>query len=65
MSVLAEDSDLELDYLAIRGADLVEVEDHPGGREGRALVAARIGSTRLIDNVALVLGAPATREGDS
>jgi pantoate--beta-alanine ligase len=65
MSVLAEDPDLELDYLAIRGADLVEVEDHPGGREGRALVAARIGSTRLIDNVALVLGAPATREGDS
>jgi pantoate--beta-alanine ligase len=56
MKVLDEDPDLELDYLAVRGADLAAVEDYPAGLEGRALVAARLGKTRLIDNVALTLG---------
>ena len=54
MSVLKSEPGLELDYLAIRAADLSELPDHPAaGTEGRALVAAKVGSTRLIDNVAL------------
>jgi pantoate--beta-alanine ligase len=56
MKVLDEDPDLDLDYLAVRAADLTEAEDYPAGLEGRALVAARFGNTRLIDNVALKLG---------
>ena len=51
--VVQEDPQLELDYFAIRSADLAEVEDHPAGIEGRALVAARLGGTRLIDNLVL------------
>jgi len=62
MHVLEDDPDLELDYFAIRDADLGEVVDYPAGVEGRALVAARFGTTRLIDNVPLQLGHP---EGDS
>jgi pantoate--beta-alanine ligase len=31
----------------------------PPGTEARILVAARVGTTRLIDNLPLVLGAPA------
>ena len=58
MRVLDEDPDLDVDYLAIRSAALDEVEDHPGGIEGRILVAARLGTTRLIDNLPLTLGRP-------
>jgi pantoate--beta-alanine ligase len=56
MQVLDQDPELELDYLAIRAADLSELDDHPAGVEGRALVAARLGSTRLIDNLPLTIG---------
>jgi pantoate--beta-alanine ligase len=56
MRVLEDDPELELDYFAIRGADLAELDDYPDGVEGRALVAARFGSTRLIDNVPLTIG---------
>ena len=58
MHVLEDDPDLELDYFAIRDADLGEVDDYPAGVEGRALVAARFGTTRLIDNVPLTIGRP-------
>ena len=47
------------DYLALTGSDLrAPVE----GQEARLLVAARIGTPRLLDNTGLVLG-PTTHEG--
>lgn len=50
-----------VDYLALTAADL---GPPPELGEARLLVAARVGTTRLIDNVALHLGASQTR-GDS
>lgn len=42
------------DYLALRGADLSELPDHPeSGTVGRILVAGKVGTTRLIDNMEL------------
>lgn len=61
MGVLQAEPGLELDYLALRDADLSELPDYPEAPlVGRILVAARIGTTRLIDNLPLDLGpAPA------
>ena len=53
MSVLKAEPGLELDYLALTSPDL---GDAPETGEGRILVAARVGTTRLIDNMPLVLG---------
>jgi pantoate--beta-alanine ligase len=48
---------VELDYLAVTDRDLGDLPaDVPPGTEGRALVAARVGTTRLIDNVPLTFG---------
>ncbi|HLN76896.1 MAG TPA: pantoate--beta-alanine ligase [Nocardioidaceae bacterium] len=44
---------VDLDYLALTAPDLGPV---PDSGEARLLVAARVGTTRLIDNTALVLG---------
>lgn len=45
---------VEVDYLELRGTDLGPA---PVDGEARLLIAARVGSTRLIDNVPVLLGA--------
>jgi pantoate--beta-alanine ligase len=49
---LATEPEVRLDYLELRGADLGPVPAHGAAR---LLVAARVGSTRLIDNVGVEL----------
>lgn len=52
-------SALALDYLVLTGTDLRPLPEAPApGTEGRMLVAARLGSTRLIDNASIILGSP-------
>ena len=53
MSVLQAEPGVELDYLALTSPDLGEA---PETGEGRILVAARVGTTRLIDNAPVVFG---------
>jgi pantoate--beta-alanine ligase len=54
MAVLKGEPSIEVDYLALRAADLGELPDYPEpGTVGRVLVAARLGNTRLIDNMEL------------
>ncbi|MBM7458421.1 pantoate--beta-alanine ligase [Rhodococcus coprophilus] len=51
--VLASAPEIEVDYLEVRGADLGPA---PERGDGRLLVAARLGTTRLIDNVGVAVG---------
>ena len=54
MAVLTSAPGVELDYLALTTTGLGELPDYPQpGSEGRILVAARVGTTRLIDNLPL------------
>ena len=54
MKVLTAQPGIEPDYLALRAADLGELPDYPAaGTVGRILVAAKVGTTRLIDNLPL------------
>ncbi|GAA1399695.1 pantoate--beta-alanine ligase [Catellatospora coxensis] len=53
----AELAGVDVDYLALRGVDLSE---DPGPGQARLLVAARVGTTRLIDNLPVQLDGAAT-----
>jgi pantoate--beta-alanine ligase len=53
-AVLDATPGLVIDYLELRDADLGPVRDNASGR---LLVAARLGSTRLLDNIAIEVGA--------
>lgn len=51
--VLAAAPEIEIDYLEVRGVDLGPA---PERGDGRLLVAARVGATRLLDNVGVAVG---------
>ena len=56
---LRRSAGVDLDYLAITDPELGELPaDVPPGTPARALIAARVGRARLIDNVPLTIGAP-------
>ncbi len=53
--VLDKEPGVDVDYLEVRARDLGPA---PAEGEARLLVAARVGTTRLIDNVPVILGEP-------
>jgi pantoate--beta-alanine ligase len=73
---LRRSTGVDLDYLEVTDPDLGPLPAEPApGTEGRVLIAARVGPTRLIDNMPLTFGSPpagrtattsmTSRDGDS
>jgi pantoate--beta-alanine ligase len=58
-AVLSAVPAVDVDYLEVRGVDLGPA---PADGSGRLLIAARVGTTRLIDNAAITLGLPIDAE---
>ncbi|WP_190824263.1 pantoate--beta-alanine ligase [Saccharopolyspora pogona] len=58
-AVLATEPSVDVDYLELRDTELGPV---PAEGEARLLVAAKVGSTRLIDNALVLLGSPGVSE---
>ena len=58
-AVLAERPDIDVDYVELRDGALGPA---PEEGEARLLIAARVGTTRLIDNVGVILGDTRDRE---
>ena len=59
LAVLRTSDGVDLDYLVVTDPELGQLPDEvPPGTEARILVAARVGRTRLIDNLPLTIGAP-------
>lgn len=63
-SILAERPEIDVDYLVLRDGrlDALEPQAIAGEGEARLLVAARVGATRLLDNVGVILGDVRKRE---
>jgi pantoate--beta-alanine ligase len=60
--ILRAEPALAVDYLSLRSPELTELTDPTAPGPARLLVAATIGATRLIDNVAIDLGADTARD---
>ena len=60
-AVLQTTPQIAVEYLALRGRQL---EEPPERGEGRLLVAARLGTARLIDNVGVMIGGYPDEEAD-